>query len=435
MPAAEIQLVNAVTDFLKNDSVLNVAVVSTVGHCKEDKAIVASFGTSAHVSVNHGLASISSLTDLDAIIINKILVAEQVVEGGLLDTLITSSLKALKNGGVAIIREDLASYKDGKKVAKLTDYIDVYRTEIDGQNTGFHFIAVTPVDDSVYAKQNWADVFWTLTKKEFPVTTGQNVTFRDFLDKTQYTDTGIFAYEWIFGDNFISPGGYDQNLAIIKRFGNIQAGQTMLDIGVGIGGGARQVASEFGVHVVGIDLSANMLSVALERNQRDKDTRVKYMITDILVYNFLENHFDYVFSRDCVQHIEDIPEVFARIYKCLKPGGKMMITMYGVGKGELSNKFKEYVAKRHYFLKDLDEIEKIAKKTGFTEIETENMTPRFKEILEEERSRVENNKEEFLSKFSQKEYDDLVVGWNNKLQYIADDNHNWNYILATKPLQ
>lgn len=38
-----------------------------------------------------------------------------------------------------------------------------------------------------------------------------------------------------------------------------------------------------------------------------------------------------------------------------------------------------------------------------------------------------------FQKFSEKEYDSLVSGWNDKLQFIADDNHNWNLFSAKKP--
>lgn len=75
------------------------------------------------------------------------------------------------------------------------------------------------VHDSIYAKSNFLDVFWTLTVEEFeqdqdgesnnnaflelqnPVTIS-----REFLDKTQYTEDNVSAYEWIFGKDFISPG-------------------------------------------------------------------------------------------------------------------------------------------------------------------------------------------------------------------------------------
>ncbi|VDM57420.1 unnamed protein product [Angiostrongylus costaricensis] len=282
------------------------------------------------------------------------------------------------------------------------------------------------------AHQNWQDFIWTMIKTTSTKKSEYTIEFRDFLDKTQYTDTGIFAYEWIFGKNFISPGGWNQNLAILKRFGVMTTGQKMLDIGVGIGGGARQAATEFGLHVMGVDLSSNMLSIALDRVHRDKDSRVIYAICNATEYDFDPNSFDYVFSRDCIQHIEDTKKLFSVIYRTLKPGGKVLITMYGVGYGALSVAFKQYVANRRYYMKNRDQIRAIATDVGFTNIVVENITDRLKETVMEEKQRVEENKEDFIM-FSQAEYEALVSGWNEKLQFIADDNHNWNLFMAAKP--
>ncbi|KAK6026596.1 hypothetical protein OSTOST_07422 [Ostertagia ostertagi] len=206
-----------------------------------------------------------------------------------LDKFITGALRSLRVDGVLIVRQDLSKLNDPKKVAMLTDYFDVFRLEESNENVGFLFYAVNEVKESVYVHQNWQDYIWTLIKKPFPKEVNGTVSFRDFLDRTQYTDTGIFAYEWIFGDNFISPGGWDQNLAILKRFGPMKTGQTMLDIGVGIGGGARQAASEFGLHVLGVDLSTNMLAVALDRVHKEKDARVTYAVCDAVEYDFEPN--------------------------------------------------------------------------------------------------------------------------------------------------
>ena len=41
----------------------------------------------------------------------------------------------------------------------------------------------------------------------------------------------------------------------------------MLDVGCGIGGSAFYMARDFDVKVVGIDLSSNMISLALERRE------------------------------------------------------------------------------------------------------------------------------------------------------------------------
>ncbi|PIC23111.1 hypothetical protein B9Z55_016918 [Caenorhabditis nigoni] len=413
-------------------SIANVQVISPCEKQGQNYA-VAFEPLGANVKVHNSLEQLPTIRNADVLVFNNAL-SQIVTNADLLTDFLKNATNAASVGGIVVIREDLKNVADKRQVARLTDYFDVFRTnDADGNNTGLDLYTVDEVHNSTYVEQNFLDFIFVFRKKIFAPSTDATVTFRDFLDKTQYTSTGIDAYEWMFGVNFISPGGYAENLKIIKRFGDLKPGQTMLDIGVGIGGGARQVADEFGVHVHGIDLSSNMLAIALERLHEEKDSRVKYSITDALVYQFEDDSFDYVFSRDCIQHIPDTDKLFSRIYKALKPGGKVLITMYGKGYGEQSEQFKEYVAQRAYFLKNLKEIHQIAEKVGFTNIVTENMTPRFKEILIEERTHLEQNEAEFLSKFQQRERDSLISGWTNKLGYIEKDNHNWNFFMAQKP--
>jgi len=176
-----------------------------------------------------------------------------------------------------------------------------------------------------------------------------------------------------------------------------------------------------------------MIQHAFDRNQQDKDHRVEYQITDAMVYCYESNSFDIVFSRDCIQHITDTPRLFQNIFSWLKPGGQMMISMYGRGHGAPTPGFSEYVQKRQYMLRTMEEYREIANKAGFTNIYSENMTPRFREILLDERDRAMQNKREFVEKFGLSLFEKLVEGWEDKLGYIDADNHNWLLIRAEKP--
>uniref|UniRef100_A0A4W5KD42 phosphoethanolamine N-methyltransferase n=1 Tax=Hucho hucho TaxID=62062 RepID=A0A4W5KD42_9TELE len=46
---------------------------------------------------------------------------------------------------------------------------------------------------------------------------------------------------------------------------NLKPGKKVLDVGCGIGGGNFYMAKAFGVEVLGLDLSVNMVDIAIER--------------------------------------------------------------------------------------------------------------------------------------------------------------------------
>lgn len=82
----------------------------------------------------------------------------------------------------------------------------------------------------------------------------------------------------------------------------LKRGQKVLDVGCGIGGGDFYMAENFDVEVVGIDLSINMISLALERAIGLKCS-VEFEVADCTKRTYPDNTFDVIYSRDTILHI------------------------------------------------------------------------------------------------------------------------------------
>ena len=65
----------------------------------------------------------------------------------------------------------------------------------------------------------------------------------------------------VFGRGYVSTGGEETTREFVPMLG-LQPGDQVLDVGCGIGGGDFLMAKEYGAHVLGIDLSRNMLAIA-----------------------------------------------------------------------------------------------------------------------------------------------------------------------------
>ncbi|KAF2317475.1 hypothetical protein GH714_022616 [Hevea brasiliensis] len=228
--------------------------------------------------------------------------------------------------------------------------------------------------------------------------------FQQFLDNVQYKCNGILRYERVFGKGFVSTGGIETTKEFVAKL-DLKPGQKVLDVGCGIGGGDFYMAENFDVEVVGIDLSINMISIALESAIGLK-CNVEFEVADCTKKTYPDNTFDVIYSRDTILHIQDKPALFRSFFKWLKPGGKVLISDYCKNAGTPSPEFSEYIKQRGYDL---------LMDAGFDDVIAEDRTDQFNQVLQRELNAVEKEKDEFIQDFSEEDYNDIVGGWKAKL--------------------
>ncbi|XP_017460771.1 PREDICTED: phosphomethylethanolamine N-methyltransferase-like [Rhagoletis zephyria] len=258
--------------------------------------------------------------------------------------------------------------------------------------------------------------------------------YQKFLDQVQYTETGVKRYEWIFGDEYLSTGGLQTTKEIVPRL-ELKPGQRVLDIGSGLGGHDFYMAAEYGVYIDAVDLSKNMMDIAMAYHAQKpaiKD-RINFRLCDVMTTDFPEAYYDVVYSRDALLHIKDKPALFAKFFKWLKPGGRVVFTDYIRGDGQLSEEFLEYMRQRDYTLFTRQQYLDCFKGAGFERIVVDEIKDKFVASLQRELKQLRDGRADFLSKFSQKDYDDLEQGWLAKIKRAADNDQSWVLAAGFKP--
>jgi len=212
---------------------------------------------------------------------------------------------------------------------------------------------------------------------------------------------------------------------------DLKPGQKVLDVGCGIWGGDFYMAEEYDTHVVGIDLSINMILFALELAVGRKCS-VEFEVADCTTKTYPDHTFDVIYSRDTILHIQDKPSLFKSFFKWLKPGGKVLISDYCKSPGKPSEEFAAYIKQRGYDLHDVEAYGQMLKNAGFSHVISEDRTDQFLGILQKELDKFEKNKDDFLSDFSQGDYDHIVNGWKAKLQRSSAGEQRWGLFIASK---
>lgn len=257
--------------------------------------------------------------------------------------------------------------------------------------------------------------------------------FQKFLDQVQYTENGVKRYEWLFGDEYLSTGGLETTKEIVPKL-ELQPGQRLLDIGSGLGGHDFYMAQTYGVYIDAVDLSKNMMDVAVGyyKQKPDIKDKINFRLCDVTKTEFPENYYDVIYSRDALLHIKEKPALFRNFYKWLKPGGRVVFTDYLRGDGQLSQEFIDYVKQRDYTLYTRQEYQDLLENSGFQRVNVQEIKNEFVASLQRELKKLYDGKEDFLSKFSQKDFDDLESGWLAKVKRANDNDQSWTLAIGFK---
>ena len=98
----------------------------------------------------------------------------------------------------------------------------------------------------------------------------------------------------------------------------------VLDVGCGIGGPARFLATKFGCKVTGIDLTPEFIDVARDLNARvGLGDTIDLRVADALDLPFPDASFDVVWTQHVSMNIADKPGLYAELGRVLRPGGRL----------------------------------------------------------------------------------------------------------------
>jgi ubiquinone/menaquinone biosynthesis C-methylase UbiE len=111
----------------------------------------------------------------------------------------------------------------------------------------------------------------------------------------------------------------------LAALADLGPGLRLVDVGSGLGGTARHLASEHGCHVSGVDLSEEYCRVATMLSQRTAlGERTEFHHASALDLPFPDGRFDVAWTEHVQMNIPDKAAFYREIGRVLQPGGTLV---------------------------------------------------------------------------------------------------------------
>ncbi|MDA0265913.1 MAG: methyltransferase domain-containing protein [Cyanobacteria bacterium] len=152
----------------------------------------------------------------------------------------------------------------------------------------------------------------------------------------QWTEDGILEFYWgehIHLGHYGDPPQAKAFLAAkvdfvheMAQWGGLDLlpkGQTLLDVGCGIGGSSRILAQDYGFSVIGVTISPQQVQRAQALTPETLDAQ--FQVDDAMALSFPDASFDVVWSVEAGPHMPNKAIFAQELMRVLKPGGVLVL--------------------------------------------------------------------------------------------------------------
>lgn len=233
-----------------------------------------------------------------------------------------------------------------------------------------------------------------------------------------YAGPGGKLWELLMGEQ-IHVGGAEQTEVLAQKIDLDQAGPatTVLDICSALGGPARYLAKVYSVHVVGLDITPEMVEEAkLRTADQPYEDLIEYRLGSALDIPAHRDSFDVVWGQDAWCYVRDKRRLMEEIHRVLKPGGTLAFTDWIWGPAPPSKTDADFLMEFMVFpdLQTLDGYSALIEETGLRPTEVEDLGEDFANHMDTYIEILQEHRDEIVANFGADLYEGAekgVIAW------------------------